>query len=328
MKQLAIHPPNWLGDVIMAQPAMRSFSRAMQPEQLTLVGKPWLADLVPWLGLDDAVDNSIGTTTTMPTAAEAIILFPNSIRVAWEAWRAGIPRRIGFRGQWRRGLLTDAPPPRIDMMHGHHRDYFLDLAEQCGIDPATRGVALSIPPDAIAAGAALLQQHHLDPSRTIAIAAGAQFGAAKRYPAERYQKIAADLHARGWHILLIGTKAERSIGDTVLADTTHSWNSAGSTNLTQALQLISASRLLLCNDSGLMHVAAGIGKPVVAIFGATDPARTAPDGASVSLIYRPADCSPCLQRECNVAGQPCMAGIAAEKVTAACLGALADHSHA
>ncbi|MDQ6951057.1 MAG: lipopolysaccharide heptosyltransferase II [Mariprofundales bacterium] len=313
IKRLAIHPPNWLGDAIMAQPAMRAFIDAMHPEALTLVGKPWLAELAPWLNLGDT-----RTSTTMPTDAESVVLFPNSIRVAWAARQAGIPQRIGFRGQWRRWLLTDAPCPQIDMMHQHHRDYFLDLAEQCGITPATRAVELSIPNDAITAGERLLQAHDLHPARTIAIAPGAQFGGAKRYPTERYQQIAAALHAEEWHLLVIGTNAERAIGDRVVAEQSNCWNSAGETSLTQALQLIIASRLLLCNDSGLMHVAAGIGKPVVAIFGATDPKRTAPDGANTSLIYHPAPCSPCLQRECTVTGHPCMAAVSPDAVLERC----------
>jgi len=317
VKHLVIHPPNWLGDVVMAQPVMRAFVRQMRPKRLSLVGKPWLKDLAPWLNL-----GAVETLVSMPENADVAILLPNSIRVAWQAWRAGIPCRIGFRGQWRRFLLTDAPKPRHDMMTAHHRNYFLDLAEQYGVACDGRQVQLATPATAISHGKALLAQHALDSTRTIAIAPGAQFGGAKRYPELKYQQIATQLSARGWHVVTVGTPAEREIGDCVVGNLANSWNSAGSTTLTQALNLVASSRLLLCNDSGMMHVAAGIGKPVVALFGATDPVRTAPDGPKVHLIYHPADCSPCLQRECTVAGHLCMMAIAPDEVVSACLNIL------
>ncbi|MDX8413122.1 MAG: lipopolysaccharide heptosyltransferase II [Mariprofundales bacterium] len=318
MKQLVIHPPNWLGDVVMAQPAMRAFVRHFDAQRVSLVGRPWLKELAPWLGLGE-----VEAHLAMASDADAVVLFPNSIRVAWQAWRAGTPNRIGFRGQWRRFLLTDAPKPRCDMMTAHHRDYFLDLAEQCGASCEERGVALVVPDGAIPQGAALLEQHGLDAARTIAIAPGAQFGGAKRYPAMHYQQVAQGLAAEGWQVVAIGTPAEREIAAQVVDGVAHSWNSAGETALTQALHLLAASRLLLCNDSGTMHVAAGIGMPVVALFGATDPVRTAPDGSKVHLIYHPAACSPCLQRECGVTGHPCLQAIAASEVLAACQELLA-----
>jgi len=317
MKRMVIHPPNWLGDVVMAQPAMGAFVRHFDGQRVSLVGRPWLKELAPWLGLGE-----VDTHLAMPSDADVVVLFPNSIRVAWQAWRAATPRRIGFRGQWRRFLLTDAPKPRCDMMTAHHRDYFLDLAEQCGVRVENRGVALVTPDAAIPQGEALLGQHGLDAARTIAIAPGAQFGGAKRYPAAHYHQVAKGLAAEGWQVVTIGTPAERDIAARVVDGVAHSWNSAGETSLTEALNLMAASRLLLCNDSGTMHVAAGIGMPVVALFGATDPVRTAPDGARVDLIYHPAACSPCLQRECTVTGHPCLQEIAPDEVLAACQGML------
>ncbi len=301
----------------MAQPAMRAFVSGMKPARVTLVGRGWLGDLAPWLNL-----GPVACSAEMPEGANTVVLFPNSIRVAWLAWRAGIPRRIGFRGQWRRVLLTHAPKPRHDMMREHHRDYFLDLAEQCGFSTARRGVSLSCPEGAVAEGTALLHRRGLDAARTVVIAPGAQFGGAKRYPADGYRAVASELAAQGWQLLILGTESEREIGAQVIPPSATAWNSCGKTSLAQALQLIAASRLLLCNDSGLMHVAAGIGRPVVAIFGATDPARTAPDGPAVRLLYRPAPCSPCLQRECTVAGHPCMVAVTPEEVLEAVLASL------
>jgi len=321
---LVLQPPNWLGDVIMAQPAMRVFVAGLKPERLTLCGKPWLADLIPFLNLPEA-----RYSPSMPEHADMAVMFPNSFRAAWMAWRAGSRRRTGFRGQWRRWLLTDAPAPRVNLRSQHHRDYYLDLAEQAdcmretGFRVRERKVSLTCPEEDMHKGEALLIRKGLSPGSLVAIAPGAQFGGAKRYPVESWAYVAETLSRQGLHILVIGTPAEHGTGAQIIHRcTAPAWNAAGETTLRQALQLLLGSRILLSNDSGLMHVAAGMGKPVVAIFGATDPVRTAPSGSRVRLLCHPADCSPCLQRECSVPGQPCMGNVLPEDVRDACLSML------
>ena len=320
---LLLQPPNWLGDVIMAQPAMHAFVAGLKPARVSLYGRPWLADILPFLNLPDAQYES-----SLPKGADTAVMFPNSFRAAWIASRSGAIRRAGFRGQWRRLLLTDAPAPRINLLTQHHRDYYLDLAEQMGMAIGERGVSLSCSVEDIRAGQKKLIENGLSPESLIAIAPGAQFGGAKRYPVESWAYVAQWLSEQGYHILVIGTPAEHNIGKQIISRCTGpAWNASGETTLRQALQLVTASRILLSNDSGLMHVAAGIGKPVVAIFGATDPARTSPSGSHVHILYHPADCSPCLQRECSVPGQPCMGNVLPEDVRDACLKLLTSIIH-
>lgn len=312
-KHLVLHAPNWLGDAIMAQPAMRSFVLESGAERITLTGRSWLADVLPWLNLP-------GTTYSpvIPPDADTCVLFPNSFRSAWQAMRSGCQRRIGYRGQWRSLLLSDALSPRVDMLSGHHREYYNDLARLSGLTLAQAEVQLACPPDAVQHGRQWLNAHGLEAQRTACIAPGAQFGGAKRYPAERWAAVAHSLAGRGFDLLALGTPAERDIAGAVLKDCPgRTYNAAGETTLGECLGILSAARGLLCNDSGLMHVAAGMGREVVTVFGATDPVRTAPSGANVHLIYHPADCSPCLQRECSVPGQPCMANVDPAEVAAA-----------
>lgn len=312
-RHLVLHAPNWLGDVIMAQPAMRALAIGSQAETVSLTGRAWLADILPWLDLAGATYLPEGSR-----GGDAFVVFPNSFRSAVRAVQSGAKRRIGYRGQWRSLLLSDAQTPRIDILSGHHRAYYNDLAMFSGIEVTQPEVRLACPDAEIRAGMQWMQARGLDAGKTVCIAPGAQFGGAKRYPAERWARVAELLSDRGLHILALGTPAEREIAAQVLASVRGPCvNSSGDTTLARCLQLLSASRGLLCNDSGLMHVAAGMGKQVVAIFGATDPVRTAPSGAHVHLIYRPAACSPCLKRECHVAGQPCMTRITPEEVAAA-----------
>ncbi|MDQ6967832.1 MAG: lipopolysaccharide heptosyltransferase II [Mariprofundaceae bacterium] len=317
MQIISIFPPNWLGDVIMAQPAMRAIIQHHSDSTIHVVGRPWLEDLLPFLNL--------GKTTyqTELAAHQKSFLFRNSFHAAWQAFRSGAQERHGFKHECRSLLLTHAYRPKLNMQHEHHRDYFLDLVEQAHIPVEQRHVLLLASKTDVEAGITLLQEHGIDPKRAICVAPGAQFGGAKRYPSQSYAYILKWLSEAGWQPVILGTQAERDIGKQCLQKTTgKSWNASGTTSLRQALQLVASSRLTLCNDSGLMHVSAGLGRPTVGIFGATDPSRTAPSGDHVSLLYQPAPCSPCLKRECSVSGHPCMVNILPEIVRDACLGHL------
>ena len=318
---LLLMPPNWIGDVIMAQPAMRAIASHYRQQysdcDITIFGRSWLEELLPWLNIDG------GKYAAAVPTADTAYLFPNSFRSAWECRKAGIKTVVGYRGQWRSLLLSHALPHRINTQKEHHREFHLDLARQSGIAINSSEVALSVPEDAIQQSRETIQAHGLNPGRTVCIAPGAQFGGAKCYPAEAFKETVHTLASQSWQPLILGMPEDRELAKKILQgiDTPH-WNAAGETTLAEALQLISASQLMLCNDSGLMHVAAALGIPTVAPFGATDPARTAPSGPKVNILYRPADCSPCLQRECSVEGHPCMTNITPAMLSDACLSML------
>lgn len=322
-EHLLIRAPNWLGDTVMAQPAMRAFALGLRPRRISVCGKPWLADVLPYLNLPNA-----HFAASMPRKSDVCVMFPNSFRAAWMAFRSGAKRRIGYRGQGRSLLLTDALPARLDMACDHHRHYYNDLAAQCGIEIAEPEVRLTCPPDAERRGRAWLEKQGLDARRTICMAPGAQFGGAKRYPAEKWREAAAHLAGKGFALIALGTGEEREIAAQSLAGCNDRCrNLAGETSLAECLQLLAASRGLLCNDSGLMHVAAGLGKPVASVFGATDPQRTSPSGpligaGNTGIIYHPAACSPCLRRECTVEGHPCMQNVPPIEVAEAFLAQL------
>jgi len=314
---LLLMPPNWIGDVIMAQPALRAiaehYRQQCRTEQITICGRPWLKDLLPYLALPDAQYQA-----NIPPANHAV-LFPNSFRSAWQCRRNGVQHIIGYRGQWRSLLLSRALPHRIDIQHEHHRDFHLDIARQLNIPVANSAVSLCAPTFAKKTGVNIMQEHALNPERVLCIAPGAQFGAAKCYPPQAYQQVVSRLAAAGWQPLILGMKEDYDVGQIILNGiTTAHWNGAGATCMAEVLSLIASSRLMLCNDSGLMHIAAGLNIPTVTPFGATDPARTAPSGEHTNILYKPAPCSPCLQRECNVSGHPCMTNIHPEMIFDAC----------
>ncbi|NWF39420.1 lipopolysaccharide heptosyltransferase II [Mariprofundus sp. NF] len=319
---LLLMPPNWIGDVIMAQPAMVAISSHYRQQfenyRISVCGRGWLKDLLPYLNIEGAEFSD----TIM--AADTAYLFPNSFRSAWNCKKAGVKNIIGYRGQWRSLLLSQAISPRIDTRSEHHRGFHMDLARQTGITTGDDAVELIVPSGDKQRGREMMQNHGLDADRTICIAPGAQFGTAKCYPAEGFAAVVKTLAEQGWQPMILGMPEDHAVAEKILENIdTPFWNATGATTLSQALQLIAASQLMLCNDSGLMHVAAGIGIPTVTPFGATDPARTSPCGPKLSILYQPADCSPCLQRECTVKGHPCMANITPEMLTKSCLAMLA-----
>jgi len=324
MRDIVLMPPNWLGDVILAQPALRALSLAFKSDKLYIVGRPWLVDVVPFLNLEHP---QVEYLTTIPKHADKVFLFPNSLSSGIQAFRSRAKERIGFKSEGRGILLTHAYRSRIDMIHEHHRRYFIDLLQQYGIATLFDDVELKTP---VGNGnqtpnqtMSLLKEKGINSSKFICVAPGAQFGGAKRYPAEAYAHILSWLSQEGWDVVVLGTAAERDIATACLSKTTGTyWNAAGETSLSQALGLVSETHLMLCNDSGLMHVAAGLGVPTVAMFGATDPQRTSPSGKKVKVLYKPAACSPCLQRECHTLGHPCMGNILPEMVRDACLSFL------
>ncbi len=321
MSDIVIMPPNWLGDVVMAQPAMRALSTHFKDDRIFVFGRPWLAELLPYLNLEH---HQVQYVPEIPQYADRAFLFPNSLRSAWQSFRSHAKQRVGFRREGRGILLSHAYTSRIDMMKEHHISYYLDLIQQYGLETPYQKVELASPAFADGVAMELLLQHGIDPERYICVAPGAQFGGAKRYPAQSYAAILSQLSQQGWDIVILGTAAESEIAASCVADVQGSyWNAAGDTSLSQALALVAKSRLMLCNDSGLMHVAAGLAVPTVTMFGATDPDRTSPSGRFVHVLYEPAACSPCLQRECTVAGHPCMANITPDMVTGICLEMLA-----
>ncbi len=318
---LLLMPPNWIGDVIMAQPAMAAiashYRNQLGCERITVCGQSWLSDLLPYLNIPGAQ-----YARTIPAATTAYV-FPNSFRSALQCKKAGVKEIIGYKGQWRSLLLHQALPHRLSLQHDHHRLSYLDIARQMKFTLSDMEVSLSTPAGDKQAGRSLMLEHGLDPQRVICLAPGAQFGGAKCYPAEQYAEITYSLVESGWQPLILGMKEDQQVGNIILQDLRGPhWNAAGLTTLAQALKLISASRMMLCNDSGLMHVAAGLGIPTVAPFGATDPSRTAPSGPAVKIMYQPAACSPCLKRECSVAGHPCMSNITPQMLLDACLSML------
>jgi heptosyltransferase-2 len=236
------------------------------------------------------------------------------------AWLARIPERIGYRRDGRGWLLTrGVRTPESGEIPRHQRFYYLELLRRAGLQehfPESNAIRLEGAEAARAAGAAHCRALGAD-EPVIGISPGAAYGNAKRWLPERFVESAASLRSIAASFLVFGSAAERDLCEAVarqlLAAGLPARNLAGQTTLLEFIDLATACRLFLTNDSGSMHVASALGVPTVAVFGATDDTTTGPTGPLARVVREHAECSPCLLRECPI-DHRCMTRVTASRV--------------
>ena len=326
---LAIRLPNWLGDTVMAEPALRGLRRAY-PEARVLLAGPWatvlagqgLADTLvtyprPWAGRLAAAD------VVRRFAPDTAVLLPNSLESALAAWYWGARRRVGFDAGGRGIALTDVlalPTPRR-----HQIDEYVMLAERCAARVEDAVPTLAPPPAGAAERAearALLEAagvRHGCPA--IGVHLGAAFGPAKTWPLERVVEFCRLLDAVGAHAVLLGTEHEAPAAAIIAAQAPAAML-AGRDRPALLPSLLAELDALVAGDTGVAHLAAALGTPVVALFGPTDPALSAPRGRALALTH-PVPCAPCFYRVCPIE-HPCLRGLDAPRVRDAVLTLIAS----
>jgi heptosyltransferase-2 len=323
---LAIRLPNWLGDTVMAVPALRALRRAHPGSRVLLAG-PW-ATVLGGQGLADTLVTYPRAWSGRLAAADLVrrfapdtaVLLPNSLESALAAWYWGAGRRVGFAAAGRDLVLTDSVP--IPEPRRHQVDEYLLLAERCGAIADGEEPRL-VPPRADgperAEVRALLDGAGARGGRTIGIHLGAAYGSAKTWPAERVAELCRLLDAAGARAVLLGTSEEASAA-AVIAGEAPAASLAGRDRPALLPALLAELDALVSGDTGVAHLAAALGTPVIALFGPTDPALTAPRGRTVALT-NPVPCAPCFYRVCPI-DHPCLRGLAAGRVRDAALGLL------
>ncbi|HTC91215.1 MAG TPA: lipopolysaccharide heptosyltransferase II [Bryobacteraceae bacterium] len=321
---ILVRATNWVGDAVMSLPALRAIRERFSTARISVLAKPWVADLY---GRESFIDEIIFYSGESPWRTghdlrvrkfDCAILLQNAFEAAWIAWLARIPTRIGYKRDGRQLLLTRAVNvPKPGEIPRHERFYYLELLRRAGlIDvlPESEAIRLS------GGGAIPIG------GRVIGVSPGAAYGTAKRWLPERFAEAAGELaKARGASIALFGSKTERELCEEVARQLNghQVTNYAGQTTLSQFIDLASGCELFLTNDSGSMHIASALGVPTVAIFGATDDTTTGPTGRNARVVRHPVDCSPCLLRECPI-DHRCMTGVSVERVVREGLELLGD----
>ena len=328
MSRVLIVAPNWIGDTLLAQPLFARLHASRPGLALHAVAPSWTAPVLARMPeIEEVIETPLAHGRLQLGARlrlagvlrsqrydEAIVL-PNSWKSALPPFLAGIPRRVGFVGEARYGLLNvryRLDEEAVPLM----AERYVLLAAPPG-EPPPRPLA---PPrlEVDEANLAIaIARFGLDRSRPVAaFCPGAEYGPAKRWPARHFATLARSLAARGRRVWLIGSPGDRESGEEIakLANGT-AINLCGRTDLASAIDLLSVAEVVVSNDSGLMHVAAALGRPLVALYGSSSPAHT-PPLAPARLVSIGIECSPCFQRECPLGHFKCMNDLLPERVLA------------
>jgi heptosyltransferase-2 len=323
--------PQWIGDAVMSEPLLAHL--ADRGEHITVAALPWVAPVframpqvrevieLPFAHgrLDWAARRRFGRAWR--GRFDVAYVLPNSIKSALIPWFAGIPKRIGYRGEGRFILLNRRlpnPPGRPPMVA-----FYSALSGEPRADERPKMRFADAVLDASVANAGVQRGAYW------VFAPGAEYGPAKCWPADHYAALARSLHARhGQPIVLLGSGKEAALCEQIASmapDTCRVL--AGKTSLIDAMALIAGARGVVSNDSGLMHVAAAFGVPQAAVFGSTSPEHTPPLNQRARVIWLKEelqlDCAPCFDRVCRFGHTRCLTGVSAERVGAALSEALA-----
>lgn len=335
-----VRATNWIGDVVMSLPAVRALRAADAKGALAILARPWVAELYRHLPEIDevVVDHSKEPAADANAHARLVgeirtarfdraVILPTSFQSAWTVARAGVPERIGYRGEWRGALLTRAVG--FSRAPGAHQVWrHLRLAEAAGADSAG-APDVSWPVSAAVREAARRRLAEAGwKGGAFAAAHVASFAhAAKRWELGRFAAVFDELAARrGLPVVLLGSAGEKSVNREAagLAKTARVFDLSGATSLPEALGILADAALFLGNDSGLAHLAGAAGTPSVVVFGPTDPEGTRPwdgpraDGKRVrlALARRRTLCAPCRFAVCPI-DHACMEGVPSADVLAA-----------
>jgi heptosyltransferase II len=334
--KILIRATNWVGDAIMALPALRAVRERFPEAHIAIVARPYVADiyrdqqvsdqLIPY---DPRGANS-GKSGREQLAKElraqnfdVALLLQNAFDAAWLVWRAGIPQRIGYARDARSFLLTKAVQvPKLGEIPPHEQFYYLELIRRAGWIEGTAGascISLNVDPRAKDLARDRLLAAGVRPkSLRVAIGAGASYGSAKCWPPDRFAEVANRLAAEfDVDVILFGTASETAVCSAIATEMRRQpIDLTGKTTIADLPALLSQCHLFIGNDSGAMHVAAAVGLPIVAVFGPTDPHGTAPVTPRCTVVREKPYCSPCFLRRCPI-DHRCMTRISPASVAAA-----------
>jgi len=316
--------PNWLGDAVMSLPMMRALRQARRDRPLLVLARRGPAAVYRASGTAVEVLPATGSLwrdagTARRRAPGEAWLLPNSFRAALLALAAGARERIGYATDGRGPLLTHRRPPPPRTAH-QVRDYD-DLLRSRGVAPDSGPPRLDLSEAARETARAHLAAAGIDPSaRPVLLAPGAAWSWTKRWPPERFGRLAAHLAAAGTSVAVAIGPGEEDLARGVTEAAGASIPVLGaSLDPVELAALFSLARVVIANDSGPMHLAAAVGTPVIALFGPTDPGRTGPEGSPARVLDRYLFCSPCFLAVCPY-GHECLRGIGPEDVLRALEG--------
>lgn len=330
MQRTLVISPNWIGDAVMAQPLLQRLKQNHPQRPIDVLAPAWVAPVWRAMREVDTVleapfkhgqlqlgeRRAFARLLKQRGYADAYVL-PNTLKFALIPWLANIPLRVGYRGEMRYGLLNvmhrddrSAPRPMVS--------FYAALAERPAVSvPAPSALprpTLFVAEDQIVQ---TMSRLGLQMDRPLLVfAPGAEFGSAKRWPAAHFAQLAKTiLHAHpDAQIVLLGSGKDKPVCEEIVAIKPEVRDLAGITNLSEAIALIARADAMVSNDSGLLHIASALNRPVVAIYGPTDPDHAPPFSDVAQSLSLRLDCAPCRQRDCPLGHHDCMQNLTVDMV--------------
>lgn len=319
MKKILVIAPSWVGDCMLMQPMLRRLQQRHPHARIDILAPPWTEKLLRLMPeVNDVIVNPFPHGALQLSQRRALgkslraahydqtIVTPNSWKSALVPFFARIPLRTGFVGESRYGLLNDAR--KLD------KAVLPFMVERFAYLAEARGDAIQRPvpnPHLEVSGEQrqrALAKLGLTQAQPIAIfCPGAEYGPAKRWPEAYYGELAQTLHQRGYAVWLLGSGKDQAVGDEIVRLSSNTCrNLCGATDLSDAIALLACANVVVSNDSGLMHLAAALDRPMVAIFGSSSPQFTPPLSAAAHVVQLDLPCIPCFKRECPLQHFNCM----------------------
>ena len=338
MQGILIIAPNWIGDAVMTQPLLAALKSQYPASTIDVLASTWVAPIyracsevnhvieanfqhkqLQW-GLRKQLANDLRLR-----GYQACFILPNSLKSALIPWMANIPFRIGYRGELRFGLINIAlnNPSKINRppMVEHYLALSQLLSDEETLAAKTLTPKLNVSSSAKQSIDKKLSDANIDSKSVFVFCPGAEYGPTKRWPASHFAELANHLAQQlpNANIILLGSKSDHQLAEEILQQSQdsvkiHNW--CGNTSLDEAIALIGLAKVVVSNDSGLMHIAAALKTPQIAIFGSSDPAHTPPLSENAKVIWLNLPCSPCHKKECPLGHLKCLNDILPQQVLA------------
>jgi heptosyltransferase-2 len=328
--RIMVRATNWVGDAVMTLPALEAIRENFPHSSITVLGKPWM---LPLLEKHPAVDRVIilrkkgrylkdffevirVVREIRKQGFDLAVLFQNAFEAALLAYLGGAAFRLGYNTEGRGFLLSHRVIRNDEVLKVHQVEYYLSILRAMGWKAASRDPSLYVDKKYLNDARRIMESNGIKKGDfLIGLSPGAIFGEAKRWPSERFARI-GDWAVERWgaKVVVLGSEKEmdicRGLSDFM---ENRPVNLCGRTSLGEAMGVISRCRFFVTNDSGLMHMAAALSVPTVAVFGSTDPVATGPCGPNTRIVKHDIECAPCLKPTCP-GDFRCMLSIEPEEV--------------
>ena len=330
VKRILIRSTNWVGDTVMMLPSLVAVRETFPRAEITVLANPWVLPLLenhPAVDRTIVIDKGRGVISAAKEVLLIIsrvrnlrfdlaVLFQNAFEAALLSYLGGARYRVGYNTDGRSLFLTHTVIRDKAILSAHQVDYFLGLVDTMGWQVTeTKPVVYLSKEDTKTISRMLSSEGICDNDMLVGLNPGAAYGPAKRWPAERFAVI-GDWASKRWNakVVLFGSSSEAAIAKEVATlMKAEPLNVCGKTTLGQAMALIKRCDFFLTNDSGLMHIAAALNRPLVAVFGPTDHVQTRPVSRNARMVRHDLECSPCLKQVCPL-DQRCMLSIEPHEV--------------